>query len=372
MSHEMRTPLHAMLGFAHMLAEEVAELELPRSLLDKLDNLTYAGRILDELIGSTLDLASIEAGKLAVAEAVIEIRELFLSCYRMYAEVARTKGVSLLCHFDDALPDRIVSDGTLIKQILANLLGNAIKFTPTGKRIEVRAERADDNILVLQVSDQGIGIPSDKLDAIFESFEQVDRGISRQYGGTGLGLPLTKKIAELLGGELSVDSALEQGTTFTIRLPLTETAQAALPTRHRSPVRFASDQRVLMVEDNDLNRKVARGTFKLLGLDIDVAEDGQEGVRMAIELEPDLIFMDLHMPVMDGLAATRRIRAHPVLGDTPIIAMSADAFHEHQQAAFDASVSEYLTKPLSSSKLSAVLERYLRVQSPSDPDTGDA
>ncbi|MCP5419707.1 MAG: response regulator [Gammaproteobacteria bacterium] len=359
-SHEMRTPLNAIVGLSEVMINKSDQHPLPRFFTDNLHYIHLSAQHLSEVINNILDLSKIEAGKMELAPATTQLLEVIEDFYSVYKTQAERKGVVLSCECDTNLPQTVRIDAGKVKQVLINLFSNAIKFTPSGKRIDLWFS-AEDEQLVFRISDQGIGIPADRLNSIFEDFEQVNGTITRDYGGSGLGLAITKKILTLLEGTVTVESALGQGTTFTIHIPFQEPTVSPRRVPASQPVQpaFAEGLTVLVVEDNLVNQITIEAMLEKSGLKIHFADNGEIGVRRALELQPDLIFMDLHMPVMSGLEATRLIREQPGFEKVPIIALSADALTEQQAEAYASGVSGYLTKPVNSKQLLEVLQQHL-------------
>ena len=271
------------------------------------------------------------------------------------------KGLDFTYQYDDTLPKTILSDRTKITQILNNLLSNAIKFTPERKRIDLIVENMGATMRIV-VADQGLGIPIAKQALIFEAFEQADTSTTRSHGGTGLGLAICKRLSETLGGRIWLDSTEGKGTTFYVELPIQPIDRDIEEERGGAEIEVgaARESTILVVEDNPMNQAVMLSMFRELGIEVVMANDGQAGVQTALEEEPDCIFMDLHMPRMDGLEATRQLRELPQFADVPIIALSADAFTEQKQIAYEAGVTDYLTKPILLDKLVAKLRQYLQ------------
>ena len=242
-----------------------------------------------------------------------------------------------------------------------NLLGNAIKFTPKEKSVHLNAMKEGDWIL-FQIIDKGIGIPKDRQEAIFDAFEQVDPNTTRHFEGTGLGLAITKKMVNLLGGEINVKSTLGEGAIFSVKIPLVESSATLVEKSELNfhDFHFSKDNVVLLVEDNPINRDMLIAFFDRLGISLHTAKNGKRGVEKTLLLEPDLILMDLHMPKMDGLAAAKIIWAEPKVCKIPIVMLSADALSEQKKAAYAIGIQEYLTKPLDFMKLFKILVKYLR------------
>ncbi|MBF0426262.1 MAG: response regulator [Magnetococcales bacterium] len=368
-SHEIRTPLNAILGFAQILIKHREQ--FPTRFRQYLENILVSGENLVEIINNVLDLAKIEAGKLHVDLEDIDPRLLLQSIFHVHKEQAARKGVLMNYGLGPDVPRLVRSDRTRINQILTNLLENAIKFTPSGRRVEVGIFR-DDREILLMVADQGIGIPPDKQALIFEPFEQADGSTTRLYGGTGLGLSIVKSLTALLGGTVALVSAEGQGATFTVRLPLIEpdAREEAESQPDWNSFRFPPETRLLLVEDNPLSRDMLLAALQEVGLTPAVAENGAQCLEMVAHVHPDLIIMDLHMPVMDGLTATRRLRNTNLGREIPIIGISADAFIEKQNEAKEAGMSDFLTKPVDLFRLMPAMARLLHhrhAESPPDP-----
>ena len=362
MSHEIRTPLNAIVGFAQILANQSKSLDLTYSFRRYLSNIYQSAESLSEIIQDILDLSKIEAGKMAISLEDMDLRQLFMSVYRIQNSLAKAKEVKVVYDLAPGTPRYINSDRSKIKQILMNIIGNAIKFTPPTKCVRLNLH-VEEGFLVFKVSDQGIGIPSSDLERIFEPFTQADAGTDRKYGGTGLGLAITKSLIEILKGSISVESEEGKGTCFTIHIPydLASSCQAEYPEILFANYRVPLSRKILVVEDHPLNQEMIRALFAELGSEILVASNGKEGISIARRFNPDIIFMDIHMPKIDGFETLVKIRRfNPKV---PIIGLSADAFKEHQDAALKAGFSAYLTKPIKLGQLVELLKRYL-------PETG--
>ncbi|MBF0286536.1 MAG: response regulator [SAR324 cluster bacterium] len=380
MSHEIRSPLNSIVGFSQILLKHADDRFLPEEDLQYLKNIEISSKHLSELINNILNLAKIESGQVKIAEEPIHLKLLVQGIFQINKTQADQKNLHFNYEFDTALPEVISSDRTKLNQILMNLISNAIKFTPEGASVKLKAllEKSEGHSnLMFQVIDEGIGIPEHRQHTIFEAFQQGGSSISRRFGGTGLGLAITMDMVKLLGGTIALESEEGRGSIFSVRLPLTkamvqELESPPLEWYHRS---FSPDNKVLVVEDNIMNQKMIQTLFYELGLEIDVAEDGKAGIAKMLELEkaqclPDLVLMDIHMPGMNGLETTKQLRANPAFQDIPIVAFSADAFEEHQQLAFKAGITEYLTKPLELNKLIPLLSRFLRKNT--DGNNGDS
>jgi len=381
MSHEIRTPMNAIIGLAHLLRHDSQD-ALASQRLDKLSD---AARHLLQLISDVLDLSKIEAGKLVLEDAPFSVGALLARSGEMVAERAHAKGLTLAL-VNDGLPDRLRGDSTRLSQALLNLLSNAVKFTDSGSvrlRAQVLADDGQRLLVRFEVRDTGIGIAPAQQPRLFNAFEQADSSISQRFGGTGLGLALTRHLAALMGGEVGLQSAPGAGSTvwFTARLGHDHSALApALAARDarcdagghggdgggsESAVRRAhAGARVLVVDDNPVNQEVAASLLQEAGLCVSVASSGEQAVAMATDAQAqpfDLILMDVQMPGMDGLAATRAILAlaGPHRVAPAIVAVTANAFGEDRQACLAAGMSDHLAKPVDPELLYRGLLRWL-------------
>ncbi|MDM8548833.1 response regulator [Desulfobacterales bacterium HSG2] len=371
MSHEIRTPMNAIMGFSHILMDQRETSFLSDEYRQFLENIHASGEHLMTLISDILEISRIEAGKIELFEEEINLGDLMKGIATVYDPQAVRQGVRLSYAVDPGLPGSICSDRGKLTQIIINLLGNAIKFTPARKEVRLKMLK-EENSLVIRVTDQGIGIPHDKQEVIFDPFEQADNSNTRQHGGTGLGLAITRRLAEFMEGTISLVSEEGTGTRVSVILPLKETEGcASVP----SPVReedirpgvhsFSKASMILVIEDEWFNQKLIEALLKKMQMEVTIADDGESGVRKAMEMKaegqpPDLIFMDIQLPGMNGMETTRQIRRDPDFKETPIVALSEDAFMEQQREAYDAGLTDYVTKPLSLAKFAAVLKKYLR------------
>ncbi|MBF0195372.1 MAG: response regulator [Magnetococcales bacterium] len=357
-SHEIRTPLNAIVGFSRLLLKHRSQIS-PR-FLQYLENIRVSGVSLTEIINNVLDLAKIEAGKVEMEEEDVDIRLLVQSLYQIMKDRAAEKGVIVGYDVDPALPKKILIDRTRLNQVLMNLMDNAVKFTAKGGQVNINVLR-DGKEMVVKISDEGIGIPEDRLNAIFNHFEQADGSTTRQYGGTGLGLAIVKSLTDVMGGSVLAKSELGVGSTFIVKLPLLNVGviEAEVEPVNWRHYKFRNDVKILLVEDNLMNQEMLMAVLEDVGLRARIAENGRVGVDMAISWKPDLILMDLHMPVLDGLGAAREIRKTPTIAHLPIIGLSADAFVEREGQAEEAGISHFLTKPLDLDLLMPILKKYL-------------
>jgi PAS domain S-box-containing protein len=370
MSHEIRTPLNGIIGFADLLRRGAAGDEAER--LAWLDIIRSSGEHLLALINDILDLSKIDAGKLSVETVDCSPGNLIEEVCLMLRSRALEKGLQLSAVFDTPLPQTIRSDPTRLRQVLVNLAGNAIKFTKAGHvQIVTRLDRPADKppLLVMRVIDSGIGIAADKLDSIFEVFTQADSSITRQFGGTGLGLAISQRLAEALGGKITVQSELGRGTTFTFAIPVGQSEQTLrFETRDQRTTKSAPDaatgpltlnHRVLVVDDGETNRRLIRVILEHLGASIVEAENGQQAVDLALAEPFDLILMDMQMPIMDGYTATRRLRAAGL--QVPILALTANAMRGDEEKCREAGCSGYVTKPITQKQLQNAVATALKL-----------
>jgi len=371
MSHEIRTPMNGILGMAQLLlAPEVPDTERR----DCARVILHSGQTLLALLNDILDLSKVEAGKLTIEKSVVDPGELLHEIAALFTENARQKGLELSCRWLGPEGRRYEGDANRLRQMLANLVSNAVKFTPRGAvTVEARATGAqvpEESHLEFVVGDTGIGIPVEKQDLLFQPFSQIDDSSTRQHGGTGLGLSIVKSLASLMGGEVGVDSAAGRGARFWFRVPARPlTAQGDTRQNQRAGTssaeaaarRFAG--RVLIVEDNPTNRLVIDKLLRKLGADTCLAENGHHALDLLATAEPpNLVLMDVQMPEMDGLTATRTLREREAAGGgprLPVVALTADAFPEDRAACFAAGMDDFLAKPVKLDALAAMLEKWL-------------
>jgi signal transduction histidine kinase len=355
MSHEIRTPINGMLGMAELLAN--ARLPAPNDHYAR--SVLGAGASLLAVVDDVLDFAKIQASQLRLREAPCDVRAWVDRIVQPYAALATQRGIDFVVSIDPELPRRLVLDEHRLAQALGNLLSNALKFTEHG-HISVMLARQDESHWAMRVTDSGIGIAAEDVKRIFEPFTQVDESSGRRYGGTGLGLSIVRQLVELMGGTVRCESRANAGSSFIVHLPLAVAAEEAVDATVAEGESVGMLKgRVLVAEDNPLNLEITRLFLESMGLVVLAANDGAEAIMQHQSARPDLIVMDCEMPGIDGLEATRRIRAGAWLRRVPIIALTAHALPEDRQACLDAGMDDYLSKPVDRLRLYRMLRQWL-------------
>ena len=356
MSHEIRTPLNGVLGMAQAMAAD----ELPPKQKERLAVIRESGEALLAILNDLLDLSKIEAGRMVLEDAEFDLEDVVGAVHRTFGALALQKGLEFRLHIDERAQGRYRGDALRIRQILNNLISNAIKFTNAGA-VEITVRRSGSRLKVA-VDDTGVGISPEKLANIFRPFEQADATTTRQFGGTGLGLSISQNLARMMGGDITVESVLGQGTRFSLELPLPRIAAQA-PAPEEAPQVDGSalpPLRVLVAEDNPTNQLVIRTILDQLGVQPVVVSDGAAAVERWSEEPFDLILMDVQMPGVDGPTATSMIRAREAqegAGRTPIYALTANAMAHQSEEYVQAGMDGLIAKPIVLDELVAALTR---------------
>jgi two-component system sensor histidine kinase/response regulator len=370
-SHELRTPLGAVIGLS-ALALRHCDDPMVRGYLEKIDR---AGKHLSRVINDLLDLSKIAAGRMTIDSKPFSLRSMLQRVQGVIGHKADTKGLQLRFRVDNEVPDALVGDPLRLEQIVLNLVGNAIKFTSAGSvelHVSLPASSDAHARILLEVADTGIGMSPEEISSLFQPFSQASMTTSRTHGGTGLGLALSQRLAEAMGGRITVRSRPGSGSVFSLGLRL---GRGLGPGGQGEPSPAADTPRnfgaasILLVEDDPLNAEVVRELLFAVGLSLRLARNGREAVNLLTEAGPkafDLVLMDLQMPLLDGLAATREIRAMPGFATLPIVALTAHALEHERQACLAAGMNDHVAKPFEVSRLHALLERWLGA------DAGDA
>jgi len=369
-SHEIRTPVHGLLGMLALMEHEGN----PGRRREFFENARHSGQILIGIVDELLSLSKMEAGALQLESEPADVARILTTVVEIVSAQAGQKGIEIESRLGHDVPRLVLTDPVRLRQILINLLGNAVKFTEQG-RVLVAVERLDgsDEIARLRffVRDTGIGISREDARRIFEPFMQVDGSSTRTYGGTGLGLAICKRLVEFMGGEIGVESEPGKGSEFwftvefdVLQVEQPEDEQSDEAALEESPSTNVRRRKVLLVEDNPVNQRVAQAFLQKLGFQVETAADGQDALDKFLATSYEAILMDLHLPVMDGYEATRRIRAHEKQGPAgcpmiPIIALTASASEEERQACLDVGLNDFLAKPYSKRELEIVLNRFL-------------
>ncbi|MFW5942740.1 MAG: ATP-binding protein [Chloroflexota bacterium] len=383
MSHEIRTPLNAIIGMTDLMQRT----ELTAKQREYMQAVASSGDALLTLINDILDFSKIEAGKLDLEQSTFSLHDCLMDSLNMLQEKADRKGLNLSLRVDDEVPPVVIADLARLRQVLVNLIGNAVKFTREGS-VTVSVERVatgDDDRQILQfaVADTGIGIPQDKLNLLFDSFSQVDASTTRQFGGTGLGLAICRRLVELMGGRIWVESEVQKGSTFYFTVPVhphelapqpqarstaqprngqRARAQAATPAKAKEnhfdrQLAQRYPLKILVAEDNEVNQVVALRFLEQFGYEADVANNGVEALKALKKRHYDLILMDVQMPQLDGIQATQHILQHYSAQERPlIVAMTAHALKGDRERLLELGMDLYLEKPVRPARLARVLK----------------
>ncbi len=360
LNHEIRTPLSGILGMADLLLET----NLDDEQREYVNATRLCAESLFEILNATLEYSALEAGRFSLDESEFSLREMIESTLAQQAFKAEAKGLKIRAAYDPKLPETMIGDAPRLRQLLSHFLANAIKFTHTGG-VELRVLRDPRaaEILRVEVEDTGIGIPAAEVDRIFESFRQVESGLSRTYPGLGLGLALAKKLASLMKGEIIVESTPGKGSTFTLRIPLRVAEAEMEPVQ--SAVLAEAGPSVLAVEDNAVGLTILKRALERRHVKVDGATSGLAALEAASQRRYDLVLMDLQMPGMNGLETTTEMRKLPGYDAVPILALTADFSDELRERCLRQGMQAFLSKPVEPLQLWAVVSRFLNAGSAS-------
>jgi CheY-like chemotaxis protein len=354
LNHEVRTPLSGILGMTDLLLETT----LDEEQREYVQAARLCAENLLDLLNAALEYSALSEDSIVLDDSEFALRETLENVAVEFDAKARSKGLRLIRDFSPDLPEMAAGDGLRLRQILSHLMANAVKFTNSGcveLGAAVRAISQSEFMLELRVSDTGIGIPPDHVDSVFESFRQVDTGLSRRYSGLGLGLSLARKMTTLMNGHISVASTVGEGSNFRLEIPF----RVASDGRLRQPETEKLHRRILVVEDNSIAQTIAAQVLRSRGYDVDCAATGEEAIASANTVLYDLILMDLQMPDMDGFETAAAIRTRKPYGTVPILAFTANSSDEYRDASSRRGLDGFLTKPIRPQELAAAIEHHL-------------
>jgi signal transduction histidine kinase len=360
MSHEIRTPMNGVIGTLQLLSDT----RLGEVQQDYVNTAHKSAHSLLTILNDILDLSKIEAGKMSIEAIPLDLREIVSDLITLHTMTAEEKCIELIAEIDDQLPQVLIGDPTRIRQILANLVSNALKFTEKGHvLVRVRVDSSDDSRaeIRIEVEDTGVGIKEGVKDKLFREFTQADGSTTRKYGGTGLGLAIVKQLVEMMDGLFGVTSVHGEGSTFWFRLPLAIGTEDSMQKANQQEPEIQKDLsgHVLLVEDNPVNQMVAQKMLEKIGIESTLAADGQEALDRLEQETFDAVLMDCQMPVMDGFEAARRIREKDAFSRLPVIAMTANVMEGDREKCISAGMNDYIGKPVIEADLKKILARWL-------------
>ncbi len=369
MCHGINTPLNAIVGFGHLLLKQSDKLKLPGQFTRYLQPIIDSSYRLSEIMTNILDLVQMESEKTTVNEEDLNLKLLLQGVFQIQKAKAQQKGLVYTFDYDANLPHKIRSDRSLLNQIFLFLIEKAIMYTPKGNSVHLNVKK-DKDTMIFEIANVGIGISEEQQRNIFDIFDRADKSSAYQYGGFGVGMPIIKNMVDLLRGSIKIESIPGKGSTFLVKIPLIESQPVDKEKGLLSSgIRFCKDNVIMVAEDNPTNQEIMKLLFYDLKLPVYIVKNGEEAVEKTLELYKsnqtlDLILMDMYMPVMGGMDATKQIHAIPGCEEIPIIALSADTSMERQKAASKSGFSGYITKPIDFDKMLSILVKYLRQDKP--------
>ena len=357
-SHELRTPLNAINGIAHLLLEEKPK----KSQMNYLESLQFSGNYLTNFINDILEINKIDSSKAQVENISFNLKLLLENIQNSLKELASENNNYFSLDIDSHIPDYLIGDPTKLSQILMNLINNALKFTHNGsvtvtsKLISLEDQKA---FIYFEVKDSGIGIPEDKLETVFDSFSQGSVGINRKYGGTGLGLTIVKKLVEILGGEIKLDSKVKKGSSFSFELLLKVSKKPLKIIKNLNKNNYDNlkSKKILVVEDNKINQMVSKKMLENKGVICEIVDNGEEAIEIAKSNKFDMILMDVHLPGINGTIATKKIREFDTT--TPVIALTAISLNENRKMLISFGMNDVITKPFIPENFYAIISKYI-------------
>lgn len=369
MSHELRTPMNGIIGMTHLILQT----DLSEQQKNYIDKVKYSAEHMSLVINDILDFSKIESGKLDIEEEIFNLNDVLRNVIDVVGMAASDKDIEFSVVRDPTIPKFLRGDAIRIGQILINLLSNAVKFSePKGLvriRIQLLGDLGDKLELEFSVEDEGIGIPRDQQPKLFRAFTQVDASTTRQYGGTGLGLVISKRLVEMMGGKIWFKSQIKSGSTFYFTLKLTPAAdeqedsgRRVSPNQHMAPGAIDSlkNRRVLLVEDNEINMELCLDLLERFGLQVTTAEHGEQALEWLSKDQFDLVLMDCQMPVMNGYEATQRLRQNPNLQSLPVIALTANAMQGDREKALNAGMNDLISKPIDPELVAITMAKWIQ------------